>query len=179
MACPTLGSFPLAGWCGKCPVSDTPPHGVEFTGYNHPGQSQLSPFPYKSMLPLSLDLCVCMCVKSLQSCPTLCDPMDHQAPLSMEFSRQDYWNGLPFLSPVDVLHPRIKFQVSTLWADSLLSQSPRNPIFTLSPGNYSIQILTPSDTLFHYKNKMKGYFFSDSRTNFHVKVYCISNFIPF
>ena len=37
-----------------------------------------------------------------QSCPTLCDPMDytaHQAPLSMEFSRQEYWSGLPFPSP--------------------------------------------------------------------------------
>ena len=34
-----------------------------------------------------------------QSCPTLCDPMDsslHQAPLSMGFSRQEYWSGLPF-----------------------------------------------------------------------------------
>ena len=32
----------------------------------------------------------------------LCDPMDcvaHQAPLSMEFSRQEYWSGLPFPSP--------------------------------------------------------------------------------
>ena len=33
-----------------------------------------------------------------QSCPMLCDRMDlgRQAPLSMEFSRQDYWSGLPF-----------------------------------------------------------------------------------
>ena len=34
-----------------------------------------------------------------QLCLTLCDPMDyiaHQAPLSMEFSRQEYWSGLPF-----------------------------------------------------------------------------------
>ena len=33
---------------------------------------------------------------------TLCDPMDcvaHQAPLSMGFSRQEYWSGLPFPSP--------------------------------------------------------------------------------
>ena len=29
----------------------------------------------------------------VQSCPTFCDPMDHQAPLSMEFSRQEYWGG--------------------------------------------------------------------------------------
>ena len=36
-----------------------------------------------------------------QSCPTLWDPMDyiaHQAPLSMGFSRQEYWSGLPFPS---------------------------------------------------------------------------------
>ena len=32
---------------------------------------------------------------------TLCDPMTaaHQAPLSMEFSRQEYWSELPFSSP--------------------------------------------------------------------------------
>ena len=36
-----------------------------------------------------------------QSCPTLCDPwtVTHQAPPSMEFSRQEYWSGLPFPSP--------------------------------------------------------------------------------
>ena len=36
-----------------------------------------------------------------QSCLTLWDPMDcsPQAPLSMEFSRQEYWSGLPFISP--------------------------------------------------------------------------------
>ena len=34
--------------------------------------------------------------KSLQSCPTLCDPTDaHQAPLSLGSSRQEYWSGLP------------------------------------------------------------------------------------
>ena len=40
--------------------------------------------------------------KSLQSCPTLCDPIDgsHQAPLSLGFSRQEYWSGLPLPSPM-------------------------------------------------------------------------------
>ena len=40
--------------------------------------------------------------KSLQSCPTLCDPTDraaHQAPLSLGSSRQEHWSGLPFPSP--------------------------------------------------------------------------------
>ena len=38
--------------------------------------------------------------KSLQSCPTLCDPVDaaHQAPPSLGFSRQEYYSGLPFPS---------------------------------------------------------------------------------
>ena len=32
-----------------------------------------------------------------------------QAPLSMGFPRQEYWNGLPFLSPGDLPNPGIKF----------------------------------------------------------------------
>ena len=41
--------------------------------------------------------------KSLQSCPTLCDPTDgsHQAPPSLGFSSQEHWCGLPFPSPMD------------------------------------------------------------------------------
>ena len=35
----------------------------------------------------------------------LCDPMDCQAPLSMGFSRQEYWSGLPFPSPGDLALP--------------------------------------------------------------------------
>ena len=40
--------------------------------------------------------------KSLQLCPTLCDPIDgsHQAPPSLGFSRQEHWSGLPFPSPM-------------------------------------------------------------------------------
>ena len=40
--------------------------------------------------------------KSLQSCPTLCDPMDssHQALPSLGFFRQEHWSGLPFPSPM-------------------------------------------------------------------------------
>ena len=32
----------------------------------------------------------------------------HQAPLSMEFSRQEYWSVLPFISPGDLPDPGIK-----------------------------------------------------------------------
>ena len=40
-----------------------------------------------------------------KSCPTLVTPwtVARQAPLSLEFSRQEYWSGLPFPSPGDLL----------------------------------------------------------------------------
>ena len=47
-----------------------------------------------------------------QLCPTLCDPMDiSQAPLSMEFSKQEYWSGFPFPTPGDLPKPGIKSAV--------------------------------------------------------------------
>ena len=46
----------------------------------------------------------------------------HQAPLSMEFSRQEYWSGLPFPSPGDLSDPGIKLGSPALWADSLPSE---------------------------------------------------------
>ena len=42
----------------------------------------------------------CCCCYSLQSCPTLCDPIDGSPPGSLGFSRQEYWSGLPFPSPM-------------------------------------------------------------------------------
>ena len=64
-----------------------------------------------------------------QSCPTLCDPwtVAHQAPLSMEFSRQEYWSGLSFPSPGDLPVPGIKPGSPALQADSLPSEPPRKP----------------------------------------------------
>ena len=46
-----------------------------------------------------------------QLCPTLCNPMDYiarQAPLSVEYSRQEYWSGLLCLPPGDLPDPGIK-----------------------------------------------------------------------
>ena len=47
----------------------------------------------------------------------------HQAPLSMGFSRQDYWNGLPFPSPGELLDPGIESGSLALLADSLLTET--------------------------------------------------------
>ena len=41
----------------------------------------------------------------------------HQAPPSMEFSRQEYWSGLPFPSPGDLPDPRIEPRSPSLQAD--------------------------------------------------------------
>ena len=42
----------------------------------------------------------------------------------MEFSRQEYWSGLPFLSPVDLPDPGIKLGSPTLHSDVLWSKPP-------------------------------------------------------
>ena len=60
---------------------------------------------------------VCMHVKSLQSCPTLCNPMDHSAPLSMGFSRQESWSWLTFPSPGDL--PNQGIQPTSLMSPAL------------------------------------------------------------
>ena len=72
--------------------------------------------------------------KSLLSCPTLCNALDstHHALLSMGFSRQDYWSGLPCPPPGDLPIPGIEptslgspawaggfFTTSTIW-DALM-----------------------------------------------------------
>ena len=56
---------------------------------------------------LILASCCCLVAKS---CPALATPRTgvHQAPLSMGFPRQEYWNGLPFPSPGDLPIPRVK-----------------------------------------------------------------------
>ena len=50
----------------------------------------------------------------------------HQAPLSMGFSRQEYWSGLPFLSSGDLPDPGID-RSPALQADSLLPEPPGKP----------------------------------------------------
>ena len=51
----------------------------------------------------------------------------HQAPLSMGFSRQEYWNGLQFPSPRDLSDPGIEPRSPVLYADSLPSEPLEKP----------------------------------------------------
>ena len=65
-----------------------------------------------------------------ESCPTLCDPMDcSQAPLSLEFSRQEYWSGLPSLPSGDLPNPGIKPRSPVLQVDSLPAEPPGKLFF--------------------------------------------------
>ena len=61
-----------------------------------------------------------------RSCPTLATPwtVPYQAPLSIGFSRQEYWSGLPFPSPGDNPDPGIEPGSPALQADALLSKPP-------------------------------------------------------
>ena len=59
----------------------------------------------------------------------------HQVPLSMEFSRQEYWSGLPFPPPGDLPNPGLKLMSSAslaLQADSLPLSHQGSPSFTWS-----------------------------------------------
>ena len=56
--------------------------------------------------------------KSFQSCPTFATlwTVAHQAPLSLGFSRQEYWSGLPCSPPGDLPHPGMGVVVSYISA---------------------------------------------------------------
>ena len=88
----------------------------------HLGNSGLS--PYLKVFNLIIPVCYLLS-------PTLGDPKDcnSQALLSIEFSRQEYWSGLPFPSPGDLLDPEIKPRSPALQTDSLPSEPPEKPLW--------------------------------------------------
>ena len=71
--------------------------------------------------------------KLLQSCPTLCDPIDgspsvSQALPSLGFSRQEHWIGLPFPSPGGLPNTGIKPGSPALQEDALPHELLGKPI---------------------------------------------------
>ena len=70
-------------------------------------------------------------VKSLSRVRLFATPwtIAYQAPLSMGFSRQEYWSGLPFPSPRDLPNPGIKPGSPALQTDALPSEPPGSPIY--------------------------------------------------
>ena len=69
------------------------------------------------VLPNIPYVCVSLSVMSSSVTPWT---IGHQAPLSMEFSRQEYWSGLQFPSAGDLPHPGVKHRSPALQADSTI-----------------------------------------------------------
>ena len=70
-----------------------------------------------------IGLLFCFCVR------LFCDPTDCSppAPLSMGFSRQEYWNGLPFPSPGDVPYLGVKPSSPALAGRFFTTEPPGKP----------------------------------------------------
>ena len=81
--------------------------------------------------------------KSLQSCSALCNPMDCscQAPLSMGFARQEYWNGLPCPPPGTLPNLGIKPMSPALQVDSLPLSHWGSPVLKCSDLQCSVNFL--------------------------------------
>ena len=78
--------------------------------------------------PLRRNAVVALLPSLSPRCLTLCDLMDC-SPLSMGFSRKEYWSGLPFPPPGGLLDPWMEPVSPALQADNL----PAEPTLTLSP----------------------------------------------
>ena len=63
----------------------------------------------------------------------------YQAPLSMGFSRQEYWSGLPFPPPGDLPNPGIKPRSPELQADALPSEPSGEPLADYAAAAKSLQ----------------------------------------
>ena len=67
------------------------------------------------------------------------DYIARQAPLSMEFLRQEYWSGLPCPSPQDLVDPGIKFE-SPAWQAVSLPLSHQGSLWLWLPRSYALQL---------------------------------------
>ena len=102
-----------------------------------------------------------VCLSVWLTSPCMCQSLSHvrlyetpcaiapQAPLSMEFSRQELGSGQPFPPPGDPLDPRIKPRFPALQADSLLSEPTGKPSLRIMPFK-SIHIATNSKISFFF-----------------------------
>ena len=71
-------------------------------------------------------LCTCLVVIHVQLFTTLWI-VACQAALSMEFSRQEYWSGLPFPSPWGLPNPETELRSPALQVDSLPAETQGKP----------------------------------------------------
>ena len=94
-------------------------------------------------------MCACMCAQTFQLCPTLCDAPDRGplAPLSMGFSRQEYWSGLPCLL---VNWLSVQFSRSGVSCDSLRPLGTCQGVCSMPDFPVHYQLLKPAQTHVHW-----------------------------
>ena len=92
-------------------------------------------------------VCVCVCVSCFSHFKLYVSlwTVAHQAPLPMEFSRQEYWSGSPFLYPGDLPDPGIEHT-------PLMSPALAGGVFTMAPPGKPTYPIVPSCkwTMFHW-----------------------------
>ena len=80
-----------------------------------------------------------------RSCPALCGPMNYiarQAPLSVGFSRQEYWSGLPFPPPGDLPDPGIEPRSPAVAGRFFTTEPPGKPMFLYAFCEYYVSSLS-------------------------------------
>ena len=107
-------SVPITSWVSLCCSFPVPA-----PNHSCPCQCLLTAFPQppRSCSGSSLHACVLSRFSRVQLCKTQWT-VAHQAPLSMGFSRQEYWSGLPCPPPGDLSDPGIEPSSLALQADS-------------------------------------------------------------
>ena len=73
-------------------------------------------------------MCVCISL-SVRSNSVILWAVAHRAPLSMGFSRHEYWRGLPLPSPGDLPDPGIKLMSPALTGRFFTTEPPGKPLF--------------------------------------------------
>ena len=94
-------------------------------------------------------------MKSLSRVQLFATPwtLAYQTPQSMEFSRQEYWSGLPFPSPGDLPNPGIEPRSPALQADALLSEPPGKPDSSLGGLKSWVKSVSP---VFTFQGRFKA-----------------------
>ena len=107
-------------------------------------------------------VCVCVCAWVLSHVWLFVTPwaVAHKGPLSMEFSRQEYWSGLPFPSPGDLPDSGIK-PMSPALAGGFFT--PGNPIYVYSYICICLHICVCMSSILTYKPICSIFWSSSSR----------------
>ena len=98
----------------------------------------------------------------------------------MGFSRQEYWSGLPFLSPGDLPNPGIEPGSPTWQADSLSSEPPGEPNLCIVDINSYLVLMSAIFNKLEKQNAQKWkilyiYIYTYKRIYTHIHIYVLSH----